>query len=129
MPPETPKPGYLVGVVADLGSGRQLQFNTNLTLGATAEDMNAELDKLVGVINRQQARCVLPAMEADLEGARAQRNACAEDIARLNAQSAGGKLSAAERAARDNASVTLGRLDAMVAQKEALLAKTIEQAK
>lgn len=122
------RPGYLIGLNVDLGSGRMLQFSTNLPVGATVADFNAELDKLVGVCDRQQARCVIPVIEADLAREKAQRNACAEDIARLDAESNGKTLSSATRAAKDNAKVTLARMDGRIAEVETTLAKTREQA-
>jgi len=122
------KPGYLIGLSVDLGSGRVLQFSTNLPIGADRAAMNHELDKLVAVSDRQQARCVIPALEAELTKAKVQRNACAEDLARLDGENDGKVIKMSERAARDNARVTLSRFDGEITRQEALLAHTRKQA-
>jgi hypothetical protein len=50
--------GYAINLVMDYGSGRQVTISGTLPLGATLEEMNAELDKLRLATNRQSSLVV-----------------------------------------------------------------------
>lgn len=55
--------GYAVNLVMDYGNGRQVTISGTLPLGASLEDMNAELDKLRLATNRQASLVTLRDVE------------------------------------------------------------------
>ena len=62
--------GYAINLMMDYGSGRQVTISGTLPLGATLEEMNAELDKLRLATNRQSALVVLRDVENTVEMAK-----------------------------------------------------------
>ena len=60
------KPGYIYEVAADLGNQKNFSVRGNFPVGATSELINAELDKLLKAIGRQQAKACLPVEQAKL---------------------------------------------------------------
>lgn len=55
--------GYAINLLMDYGSGRQVTISGTLPLGATLEEMNAELDKLRKATNRQSALVIVRDVE------------------------------------------------------------------
>ncbi len=52
---DKPSIGYAINLIMDYGSGRQVTISGTLPLGATLQEMNAELDKLRLATNRQSS--------------------------------------------------------------------------
>lgn len=59
--------GYAVVLADQLDQGRSLSMQFNFAKGASAGEMNTELDKLVMVMTRQRARAEIPAREQYLK--------------------------------------------------------------
>lgn len=59
--------GYAVVLAAELGDKTSLSMQFNFELGASAETMNKELDKLTAVFERQKARAEVPRLEQYLK--------------------------------------------------------------
>lgn len=128
------KPGYMYGFVADLGSGRQINVGGNFPIGASKEVMNAELDKLYDVLNRQQAKAAVPAIEQTIMEMEARLGAAQADFealdARLNVKDGQTPrtMPTAEKANRDNAATTIKRMRADLEMKKKFLEKTKKEA-
>lgn len=59
--------GYAVVLAAELGDKTSLSMQFNFEVGASAEAMNKELDKLTAVFERQKARAEVPRLEQYLK--------------------------------------------------------------
>lgn len=59
--------GYAVVLADQLDQGRSLSMQFNFARGASAEEMNGEIDKLVGVMARQRARAEISGREQYLK--------------------------------------------------------------
>ena len=71
MSNETKAPvGYLFQMTCDCGNGKTLHVSGNYALGATAADMNAEIDKINDTFDRMRAKHEVPLIEERLEGTR-----------------------------------------------------------
>jgi hypothetical protein len=106
-----PEIGYVFNFAADLGNGRQLSLNGNLNKGATTEEMNAEVDKIRAVFDRQQAKSAARAVEDDIESFKVRLAAAESDfeaIEKKNAEKL--KLNATEVQHREAA---IGHIDKM----------------
>lgn len=62
--------GYAINLMMDYGSGRQVTISGTLPLGASLDEMNAELDKLRLATNRQANLVVRPNVENTVAMAR-----------------------------------------------------------
>lgn len=81
---EEGKPGYLVVYQANLGDGKNINFQFNFALGATPQDWAKELDVLAEVCDRQIARAELPRARNQLVVQEGVVAAITSDIENLN---------------------------------------------
>lgn len=122
--------GYAFNIVADVGNGKQFSLSTNFPKNMNAIDMNAEVDKLRSVFDRQQAKSASLGAEQELSQLKLRKESAVEDLGMIDAKhDLKGGLSAAERAQREAAVVHLSRMDKDIAFKEEFLAKLKEEAK
>jgi len=77
------KIGYVYNLSVDLGSGRALTFSGNFETGASAAEMNGEIDKLLSVGARQQAKAMIPQIKDQIEVAERTIGAFEQDMLRL----------------------------------------------
>ena len=59
--------GYVFSFAANLANGMALTINGNFSVGASHADMNAEVDKVKAVFDRQRAIEEVPMLEAQLD--------------------------------------------------------------
>jgi hypothetical protein len=116
-------PGYIFDFSVDLGAGRALAIRGNFSIGAKANEMNGELDKLASVISRQVAAATIPSAEMHLLRLQSQLDASLEDYARLSAKHEGKKLVPNELANKENAEITIQRMKEDVARQVQVIEK------
>ncbi len=87
---EKDKIGYVYNLSVDLGSGRALTFSGNFAEQTDAHEMNAEIDKLLSVGARQQAKAMIPQIKDQIEVAERTIGAFEHDMLRL-AEEGGGR--------------------------------------
>lgn len=92
--------GYACVVARKFTNDLSVSFQCNFPLGAPPADINAELDKLAAVLERQQDRIDVPAMERQLEQQRLNLEKEAGMIAELR-----GKIDAGPNAAVRNSNI------------------------
>lgn len=113
------KPGYAVVIAQNLGDQCTLSFQFNFMHGATAADMNAELDKITGVFERQAARAGLKSKYDELKAQKLVAEVITDDIVRMQGQLAN-IAEAGKDANRRNPVNTQQITQNVEAQKEAL---------
>jgi len=126
---EERKVGYAYQLSAQFGSETMFQINGNFPLGASAEDMSVEMDKLAAVIARQQAKAKIPQIKAQIAETGFKRDAVVDDLAEAEKRFAGKTLSTAEAQSRHNLSVTIRSYDDRMALLASELAETEAAAK
>lgn len=126
---EERKVGYAYQLSAQFGSETMFQINGNFPLGASAEDMSVEMDKLAAVISRQQAKAKIPQIKAQIAEITFQRDAVVTDLAEAEKRFVGEKLPTTEVVARNNLRTTIRGNTGRIAILEAQLAETEAAAK
>ena len=122
-------PGYVFELSADLGSGRNFSVRGNFAVGETLENMNAEMDKLVRVCDRQLSKAVIANIEEDLFKHEKMLEKATRDYVAMESRREGHKtLPATEKAAQENQKATIDELKAMIARKKLFLEKTKKEA-
>ncbi len=81
--------GYAVVLAAELGDKTSLSMQFNFELGASAETMNKELDKLTAVFERQKARAEVPRLEQYLKAQKLILTNIEDDLRRGQEKQAG----------------------------------------
>lgn len=124
------KIGYAVGAVADVGNGRQLNINFNMDEDADAATMNAKVDLVMSILNRQQAKAASMGATDEI-GQLELRITCAkEDLARLDEQGKDkGGLSAQQRQNRESAVAHIDKMEKDLEFKQGILKRLKEEAK
>lgn len=121
--------GYATTVTVDTGNGSQIQIVGSIKKGATAEEMNKELDKLRSVTNRQQAKSVVTAIEQKILKLQKQEALMVEDLERVDDMYAKkGGPSSQERAQRELAASNLKKTREDIAFEQAYLEKIKKEA-
>lgn len=122
--------GYAWNCVADLGNGRQFSVSGNFLKGTSANEMNVEADKVLSVIDRQQAKAASIGAGQEIEQLLLRRDSAAEDLARINAKyDEKGSMSTAERQQKEAATVHLEKLNKDIEFKQGVLEKLKNEAK
>lgn len=104
---EDRKVGYAYQLSAQFGSETMFQINGNFPIGASAEEMSAEMDKLGAVISRQQAKAKVPQVKIQIGETKYKRDAVVADLEEAEKRFEGKTLSTAEAQSRHNLSVTI----------------------
>lgn len=125
---ETKKVENLYNFTADLGSGRVLQISGNLFAGDDVEVVNAAIDKVRFILDRQQAISAIPGAEEKVRQGKALLEALKKDKASADERFDGRKLSNKESAEKHNLEVSLRRLTEEVASHEEHLEKLRKEA-
>ncbi len=124
------KIGYAWNVVADLGNSRQFSISGNFSTTATKEDIDKEVDKVISVVNRQQAKAASIGVEQEISQLELRLDSASEDLADLDLKyGAKGGLSAAERQQREAAVKHLEKMGKDISFKKEYLSKLKEEAK
>ena len=121
---------YAWNFAADVGNGCQFQLSGNFPKGIDAVTMNAEVDKVRAVFNRQQAKAASMGASDEISQLELRLANAKEDLAKLEdkfAEKGGG--SAQERQQRDIALSTLDRMAKDLSYKKAVLDRLKEEAK
>lgn len=92
--------GYAWDFNADLGSGRIVSVKGNFPVGATLEEMNAEMDKIRTVVDRQQAKSAIPAVETEIVQLERTVAGASRDLVSLDETNEGKKLNYSEKQGR-----------------------------
>jgi hypothetical protein len=122
-------PGYVFELSADFGSGRNFSIRGNFGVGESLETMNAEMDKLVRVCDRQLSKAVIANIEEDLFKHEKMLEKAIRDYQAMEGRREGHKtLPATEKAAQENQKATVEELKAMIARKKLFLEKTKKDA-
>ena len=122
--------GYAWNFLADLGNGRQFSINGNFPKGASAEDMNKEIDKVRGAVDRQQAKSAARAVEDEIAQLELRQDSAREDFVRITAAAdAKGGMSSAERQQKEASVVHLSKMDKDIKFKKGVLNKLLDEAK
>lgn len=127
---ENSKIGYVWNFGADLGNGRSSSVSWNSAVDATTEDMNAAIDQIRAVFDRQQAKSAARGLEEEIERLAGQKKQVLDTIGRVDnkAENKGG-MSAAERQQRETAVINVESLTTNIESKQKLLQKLTEEAK
>ena len=121
---------YAWNFLADLGSSKQFSLTGSFPKGMTANDMNAEVDKIRAVFDRQQAKSAVLSLEQEIAKDQLRLNGALEDLERIDAKhEAKGGPSTQEKAQRESAVVTVTKMSQDLDHKKALLEKIKEEAK
>lgn len=122
-------PGYVFELSADLGSGRNFSIRGNFGVDTGLDVMNVEMDKLVRVCDRQQARACISAIEEEIFKLERMQEKSVKDFNAGEARRKGHKsLPATEEANRENQRTTIEELKALIDRKKNLLQKTRKEA-
>ncbi len=121
--------GYAWNFVGDLGNGKQFSISGNFQVGTTVEEMNAEVDKVNAVVNRQQAAASAIGVEQEIGQLELRRDSASKDLSMLDSKRGDKALSAAERQQREAAVVHLTKMDDDISYRKEFLAKLKEEAK
>lgn len=77
---EEKKVGYVFAFAANIADGMSLTITGNFAIGDTREAMNAEVDKLRVVMERQRAKNEVDLLEAQVDEVRRRRDAAQFDL-------------------------------------------------
>ena len=77
------KPGYVVVLATQLREGNSVTIQFNMPVGAEPARWNGELDKLMAVLDRQEARSALPALRNQLKHHELTAEVIEQDIAKM----------------------------------------------
>lgn len=125
-----PEIGYAWGLGAEIGNGCQLSVSFNMEKGVDAVNMNAQVDALVAVFNRQQAKAASIAVAQQIGEYEQKVEFAAGDLVRLNEkESAKGSLSAQERQQKEAAEAHLEKMQKDLERKKGVLEQLKDEAK
>ncbi len=121
--------GFIWNFGADLGNGRSLSVGFNSALSSTKEDMDAAVDQIRAVFDRQQAKSASRGLEEELDRLAAQKKTVIDTLTRLDTKSeAKGGPSSAERQQRESVLLNLESLTTNIESKQKLLIKLKDEA-
>ena len=121
--------GYAWNFVADLGNARQLSITGNFAKGVSLDEMNAEVDKIRAILDRQQAKSASRGAEEEIQQLELRLSSAVEDYNRIEEKnSAKGSLSAAERQQKEAAVVHLEKMGKDIVYKKTVLSKLQKEA-
>jgi hypothetical protein len=122
--------GYAWNFAADLGNGRQFSLSGNFPKGVDAAIMNAEVDKVRSVFDRQQAQSAMRNLDEEIEVDAITLKNLMEDLNRVDDKNkAKGSLSASERQERSNTVANIERMSQRIEHKQSILNKLKAEAK
>lgn len=122
--------GYACNIITDLGNGRQLSMTFNLLKGVSVQEMNSDIDKMVAVGNRQQAKSALIAATQEVEKCQMRLETAVEDFKRIEEkETAKNGLSANERQAKEQAVASIDKLRKDLEYKLTVIEQLKEEAK
>lgn len=122
--------GHNYALTYDLGNGRTIQVNGNFYADDDAAAMNAKLDKLRGVLDRQRAKSDLEIMRAEMKQRAAVRETIIEGIVLLEAEQAkqGPRWPQQQRAALEQQKRNLAKVEKDIADGKDMLAEAERKA-
>lgn len=129
MTKEVEKPSIPTGavefrMVCELGASRQLTIGGYFGAGASRELIDAELDKVLAAVNRQQSKSAIINLEAEIASMERNIRQMREDVARIDAKYTDGKKqpSVQERQHREACMINIKRVEEDIATKQGFLA-------
>lgn len=120
--------GSAWNLAADLGNGRQLSVMFNMANGASKEEMNSEVDKLLAVLNRQQAKSALIAVEQEIEREELRHSETIKDLADLDVKYTAKTPNSQEKQQREIAVKTIANMKTNIDYKRGVLQKLKQEA-
>ena len=138
MPVKSPAEVTAIAVSFDhqLSDGRILRFHTGIAEDASAEELNALLDRLTAASDRQAARYKLQALQADLVKNERMYQERAEDVIRIDAEAEAAygrsnrkvpwspdQLTPKQKQDRDNVAIMGKRLKEMILEQRGEIAQ------
>jgi hypothetical protein len=121
--------GYAWNFQADLGNGRAFSLSGNFAKGIDAAAMNAEVDKVRSVFDRQQAQSASRGAEEEIQVLALRKKSAMDDLIRIDEKSKDKGLSAAERQQREAAVAHIDKMEQDLAYKQGVLSKLQLEAK
>ena len=122
-------PGYVFELSANLGSERNFSIRGNFPIGASLEVMNAEMDKLVRVSDRQLSKACIASLEEDIAKHEQQLENAKSNLKLVQSKfKKYQELPATGAAEIDNAGSNVKALEAMIERKKKFLEKTRKDA-
>ncbi len=116
--------------VADLGGGQQVSVAFGIAKDATKESVDAHVDKIRAVMDRQRAKSAVLSVEHELEQLEMRHKSAVDDLARIDGKhEAKGGATTLERTQRENATVTISSMAKDLEYKKSVLAKLKDEAK
>lgn len=96
-----PKAGYVYNVAVSLGDGQSFTISGNFPVGASLDEMNGEIDKVMSVAGRQRAKVDVIEMERHIEMGETILNSQKMDLEALDKTYEGRNKTTSEKASRD----------------------------
>lgn len=122
-PADQAKPGYAFNIIADVGSGIQVQITGSLPVGATREQIDAELQKFRKPLEKQRTLSVIPGIKEGIATAERTIAGYEAQLAKLDDARGVKPVPSNERGARDQMLANIATDTALVAHKKQLLAE------
>ena len=122
--------GYAWNFVADLGNGKQFSLSGNFPKGVALVDMNAEVDKVRSVFDRQQAKAACRGVADELDQLALRKQAALDDLGRVDERhDKKGGATSEERRQRELAASTIDRMTKDIEFKQGVLKKLEDESK
>lgn len=130
MTTEPEKIGYAWSFIGDLGNGKQISMSGNFLKGTSLAEMNAEVDKINSVIDRQQAKAASVGVKQEIGQTQLRLKSAIADFTAIEAKSTEkGHLSVAERQQREIAANHITKMEEDLAYRLDFLKELEEKAK
>lgn len=122
--------GHNYALTYDLGNGRSIQVNGNFYQDDSPAEMNAKLDKLRGVLDRQRAKSDLEILRAELKQRENVRRVIVSQIELLEGEASrlGLKLPTQQKTALEQARNNLKKCDEDIAEGRKNIAESEQKA-
>lgn len=122
--------GYAWNFIADLGNGRQFSLSGNFPKGIAATEMNAEVDKVRSVFDRQQAQSASRGAEDEIQACIVRLKNAMDDLQRIDDKAAAkGGQTTAEKQQREAAVAHIDKMQQDIEYKKGVLEKLKAEAK
>jgi hypothetical protein len=120
--------GYTYGIVADTGNRKQISITGNFPIGVTLDAMNAGVDLLTKVADRQQAKSAWSAAKDKLEVLEERLRLTIEDHLRVMKDYGDKHLSTNEKQAVERTKISISQLEVDVESEKLLVERFAKEA-
>jgi hypothetical protein len=120
--------GYTYGIVADTGNRKQISITGNFPIGVTLDAMNAGVDLLTRVADRQQAKSAWSTAKDKLECLEERLRLTLEDHARVLAEYGDKHVTVNEKQALARTKDSINQLEVEVESEKLLVERFAKEA-